>query len=420
MTQESKRVDVVEAVRAVDPQVAEIIEREERREAETIRLIASENYASRAVMAATGSIFTNKYSEGYAGKRYYLGQELCDAVERLAIDRAKELFGAEHVNVQPYSGSPANFAAYLALLEPGDTILGMDLPHGGHLTHGWKVNFSGKIYDGAHYQVAEGTELIDYDALLDQAREVRPKVLVAGHSAYPRELDFAAFRSIADDVGATLLVDMAHISGLVAGKVHPTPVGHADVITSTTHKSLRGPRSGLIMCTSEHARAIDRAVFPGAQGGPHMHAVAALAVALKEALEPDFAAYAAQIVANARAMAEAFGEAGYRVVTGGTDNHLVLVDLTPKGMGGKPASIAMEKAGIVCNYNTIPYDTRKPFDPSGVRIGTPAITTRGMKEAEMRQIVGWIDAAITAHDDDAKLAAIREDVRAFCAGYPVP
>ena len=420
MAEKSKVREVVETVRAVDPQVADLIEREERREEETIRLIASENYASRAVMAATGSIFTNKYSEGYAGKRYYMGQELCDAVERLAIDRAKELFGAEHVNVQPYSGSPANFAAYLALIKPGDAILGMDLPHGGHLTHGWKVNFSGKLYEGHHYQVSEGTELIDYDAIREQAERVRPKVLVAGHSAYPRELDFEAFREIADAVDATLLVDMAHISGLVAGGVHPTPVPYADVVTSTTHKTLRGPRSGLIMCKGEFAKAIDKAVFPGAQGGPHMHAVAALAVALKEALQPDFAGYAAQIVANARAMAEAFIEAGYRVVTGGTDNHLVLVDLTPKGLGGKPASVAMEKAGIVCNYNTIPYDTRKPFDPSGVRIGTPAVTTRGMKEAEMRQIVGWIDEAITAREDDAKLAAIREDVRAFCGGYSVP
>ena len=420
MSEQKPKVDVVEAIRAVDERVAEIIELEEQRERDTIRLIASENYASRAVMAATGSIFTNKYSEGYAGKRYYLGQELCDAVEVLAIERAKELFGAEHVNVQPYSGSPANFAAYLALLKPGDTILGMDLPHGGHLTHGWKVNFSGKLFKGEHYQVAEGTELLDYDAIRKQAEEVRPKVIVAGHSAYPRELDFAAFREIADAVDATLLVDMAHISGLVAGKVHPSPVPYADIVTSTTHKSLRGPRSGLIMCTSEHAKAIDRAVFPGAQGGPHMHAVAALAVALKEALEPDFASYAQQIVANARAMAEAFGEAGYRVVTGGTDNHLVLVDLTPKGLGGKPASIAMEKAGIVCNYNTIPYDTRKPFDPSGIRIGTPAITTRGMVEKDMRQIVAWIDQAIESRDDDAKLASIREDVRTFCADFPVP
>jgi len=420
MSEHSVFEQVVDIIGEADPEVAELIRKEEQREQETIRLIASENYASRAVMGATGSVFTNKYCEGYAGKRYYLGQEVTDMLERLTISRAKELYGAEHVNVQPYSGSPANFAAFLAVADPGDKILGMDLPHGGHLTHGWKVNFSGRLFDGAHYKVSRDTELIDYDQIRELALEHRPKILIAGHSAYPRQLDFAAFAEIAREVEAVFLTDMAHISGLVAGGAHPSPVPHSDIVTTTTHKSLRGPRSGMILCKSEHAKAIDRAVFPGAQGGPHMHAVAALAVALHEALRPDFKAYAQQIVDNARAMAAAFAERGYRLVTGGTDNHLVLVDLTPKGIGGKPASVAMEKAGIVCNYNTIPYDTRKPFDPSGVRIGTPAVTTRGMGEAEMVQIVEWIDGAITHAEDDAKLNTIRGEVREFCSNFPTP
>ncbi|MEM1348035.1 MAG: serine hydroxymethyltransferase [Myxococcota bacterium] len=411
---------IVSLIGETDPEVAELIQKEEQREQETIRLIASENYASRAVMGATGSIFTNKYCEGYAGKRYYLGQEVTDMLERLTIARAKELYGAEHVNVQPYSGSPANFASFLAVADPGDTILGMDLPHGGHLTHGWKVNFSGRLFQAVHYQVSRDTELLDYDQIRELALKHRPKILIAGHSAYPRQLDFGTFAEIAREVDAVFLTDMAHISGLVAGGAHPSPVPHSDIVTTTTHKSLRGPRSGMVLCKDQHAKAIDRAIFPGAQGGPHMHAVAALAVALHEALQPEFKVYAQQIVDNARAMAAAFAERGYRLVTGGTDNHIVLVDLTPKGVGGKPASIAMEKAGIVCNYNTIPYDTRKPFDPSGIRIGTPAVTTRGMGEAEMVQIVDWIDRAILGADDDAALRVIRGEVREFCATYPAP
>lgn len=412
--------EVLEILRDADEDVWQLVMDEEKREQESIRLIASENYASRAVMAAMGSVFTNKYCEGYPGKRYYLGQEVTDKVELLAIKRAKELYGAEHVNVQPYSGSPANFAAYLAVANAGDTILGLDLPHGGHLTHGWKVSFSGKLFDAHHYQLNKETELLDYDHIRELALKHRPRILIAGHSAYPRQMDFAAFADIAKEVGAVFLTDMAHISGLVAGGAHPSPIPHSDIVTTTTHKSLRGPRSGMILCKDEHKKAIDRAVFPGAQGGPHMHAIAALAVALHEALEPSFKDYAHQIVANARAMAEEFLERGYRLVTGGTDNHLVLVDMTPKSIGGKAASIAMERAGIICNYNTIPYDPRKPFDPSGIRIGTPAITTRGMKEAESKQIVAWIDEAITHAGDDEKLLAIREDVRMFCASFPAP
>ncbi len=420
MSEQHIQQEVLEVLREADEEVWQLVMDEEKREQESIRLIASENYASRAVMAATGSVFTNKYCEGYAGKRYYLGQEVTDKIERLAIARAKELYGAEHVNVQPYSGSPANFAAYLAVAEPGDTILGLDLPHGGHLTHGWKVSFSGKLFEAHHYQLNKESELLDYDHIRELALKHRPKILIAGHSAYPRLLDFEAFAEIAKEVGAVFLTDMAHISGLVAGGAHPSPVPHSDIVTTTTHKSLRGPRSGMILCKEPYAKKIDRAVFPGAQGGPHMHAVAALAVALQEALAPSFKDYAHQIVANARAMADAFKERGYRLVTGGTDNHLVLVDMTPKSIGGKAASVAMEKAGIICNYNTIPYDPRKPFDPSGIRIGTPAITTRGMKEAESRQIVAWIDEAITHAEDEAKLLAIREDVRTFCASFPAP
>lgn len=410
----------MEAVNQVDGEVFDLIRGEEERQRSTIRLIASENYASQAVMAATGSVFTNKYAEGYAGKRYYLGQEFVDKLELLCIERGKELFGAEHMNVQPYSGSPANLEMYYALIELGDPILGMGLPAGGHLTHGWKVNFSGRFYDGHAYAVDKDTERIDFDEVRRIAHEVKPKIILCGASAYPRVIEFDKFREIADEVDAKLVADIAHISGLVAGGVHPSPIPHADVVTSTTHKTLRGPRSGMIMCKEEYAKAIDRAVFPACQGGPHMHAVAALAVAFAEALQPDFKVYATQIVDNARAMAEAFNERGIRLVTGGTDNHILLLDLTSKEIGGKPAAIAMEKAGIVANANSIPFDPRSPFDPSGVRIGTAAITTRGMKEDEMRQIVDWIDAAIAAHEDDAKLEKIRGEVADFCASYPIP
>lgn len=412
--------NILEMIGQTDSEIAQLIREEEQYEVDTVRLIASENYASRAVQLATGSIFTNKYCEGYAGKRYYLGQEFTDAVEVLAIERAKALFGAEHANVQPYSGSPANFAVFLALANVGDRTLGMDLPHGGHLTHGWNVNFSGKLFSASHYQVDPETERLDYDKIRAQALELRPKLLICGASAYSRTIDFEAFASIAAECEATLIADMAHISGLVAAGVHPSPVPHADVVTSTTHKTLRGPRGGLILCKEAHAKAIDRAVFPGMQGGPHMNTVAALAVALQEAASEQFVQYAKQIIANAKAMAAAFTERGYRIVSGGTDNHLILVDLTAKNIGGKAASIAMEKAGIVCNYNTIPYDKRKPFDPSGVRIGAAAITTRGMVEDDARQIVAWIDEAIQRQDDDAHLAVMREQVREFCRQFPAP
>jgi glycine hydroxymethyltransferase len=411
---------MLEAVGAVDPEVARLIAAEEDYERDTIRLIASENYASRAVMAATGSVFTNKYCEGYAGKRYYLGQEFVDKIETLAIDRARAVFGAEHINVQPYSGSPANLAVYYALAAPGSNVLGMDLPHGGHLTHGWGVNFSGHFFKGNHYQVDPVTELLDYDKIREQAMALRPEILICGASAYPRVIDFEAFASIAKDSGAKLVADIAHISGLVAAGVHPSPVPVADVVSTTTHKTLRGPRGGMIMCKQEYAKAIDKAVFPGLQGGPHMHAIAGLAVALEEALRPDFKQYAAQIVANARAMASALTELGWRLVSGGTDNHLLLMDISAAGIGGKTAALAMEAAGIIANANTVPYDKRKPFDPSGVRIGTAAVTTRGMKEAEMRQIAAWIDESIRKREDQAALAAIGGQVRELCQSFPVP
>lgn len=412
--------DWMDAVLQTDEEVYKIIKAEENRQKRTIRLIASENYASQAVMQATGSVFTNKYAEGYAGKRYYLGQEFVDKVETLAIERAKAVFGAEHVNVQPYSGSPANLEMYYALAELGDSILGMGLPSGGHLTHGWSVNFSGRFYAAHAYGVTRDTELIDFDEVRRLALEHRPKILLCGASAYPRTIDFDAFKSIADEVGAYLVADIAHISGLVAAGVHPSPVQQADVVTSTTHKTLRGPRGGLILSKEKFAKDIDRAVFPACQGGPHVHAIAALAVALHEAAQPAFKTYAQNVVDNAAAMAEAFQERGYRLVTGGTDNHLLLVDLTPKNVGGKAAATAMEKAGIVANANSIPFDTRKPFDPSGVRIGTAAVTTRGMDKNDMRKIVGWIDDAVASRTDDKRLAAIRAEVEEFCAAFPVP
>jgi glycine hydroxymethyltransferase len=412
--------DAFDAVRQAAPEVYELIRAEEQREARTIRLIASENYASRAVMQATGSIFTNKYCEGYPHKRYYYGQEFADRIEDLARDRACELFGAEHANVQPYSGSPANLAAYFALLDEGDSMLAMDLPHGGHLTHGWKVSITGSFYTSHHYPVSRDSERLDYDEVRRLAREHNPKLIICGASAYPRVIDFEAFREIADEVGALLLADIAHISGLVAAGVHPSPVPVADVVTTTTHKTLRGPRGGLILCTEEHASAIDRAVFPGLQGGPHMHAIAALAVALAEAMQPDFVDYAEQIVANAKAMAEAFKARGYRLVSDGTDNHLLLVDVGARELSGKPVAEALERAGIVCNPNTIPYDPRKPWDPSGIRIGTPAVTSRGMGPGEMQQIVDWCDRAISSLDDEDTLDEIRGEVESFTEEFPIP
>ncbi len=410
----------LDAVEAADDEVYRIIREEEERQADTIRLIASENYTSRAVLQATGSVFTNKYSEGYPGRRYYEGQQNTDRIENLARDRGRELFGADHVNVQPYSGSPANLAAYYALCNVGDPVLGMGLPFGGHLTHGWKVSFSGKFYDAHHYGVDKDTHLIDYDEVRRVAKEVKPKIIFCGASAYPRTIDFDKFAEIAEEVGAKLVADIAHISGLVAAGVHPSPVPVADVVSSTTHKTLRGPRGGLLMCKEEYAKDIDRAVFPALQGGPHMHAIAAVAIAFKEAMQPDFKDYAAQIVKNAQAMADAFVDRGYTLVSGGTDNHLLLVDVTARGSTGKIASSAMARAGIVANANSIPFDERSPFDPSGVRIGTPAVTTRGMKEDDMRQIVAWIDEAIDHADDEAVLERIRGDVEQFCGEFPVP
>ncbi|WP_028585611.1 serine hydroxymethyltransferase [Desulfogranum mediterraneum] len=403
-----------------DQEIYDLIQQEEQRQADKIRLIASENYVSSAVMEATGSVFTNKYSEGYAGKRYYEGQQYVDQVELLAIQRAKDLFGADHVNVQPYSGSPANLAVYLAFIKPGDTILGMALPHGGHLTHGSKVSISGKYFNAESYSLDQETGTLDYDAIRAKAKACKPKILIAGHSAFSRVLDFAEFRKIADEVNALLLVDMAHFAGLVAGGAHPSPIPYADVVTTTTHKSLRGPRGAMILCKEEHAQAIDKAVFPGIQGGPHNSTTAAIAVALKEAASPAFKEYAAQIVANAKTLATTLNEQGFHLVTGGTDNHLLLIDLTNKGVTGKVAAKALDAAGIVLNYNAVPFDPRKPFDPSGVRLGTSAVTSRGFKEAEMVKIGNWINAIVSAPEDQALQAETAQAVKDLCAAFPAP
>ena len=382
-------------------------------------MIASENFVSEAVLEAAGSVFTNKYAEGYPGRRYYGGCEFADVVENLARDRAKQLFVAEHANVQPHSGSQANAAAYMAVLQPGDTILGLDLAHGGHLTHGHKLSFSGKLYKPTFYTVRRDTEMIDYDELETIAEREKPKVIMGGGSAYPRMWDFARMRQIADKVGATYIFDMAHIAGLVAGGVHPSPVPHAHITTTTTHKTLRGPRAGLILCGQALAAAVDRAVFPGQQGGPLVHIVAAKAVALGEALRPEFKIYAAQIVANAKVLAAALKEAGFRIVSGGTDNHLMLVDVFEKGILGSEAEVALGKAGITVNKNAIPYDINPPLKPSGIRIGTPALTTRGMKEPEMRQIAIWITKALEQRNDDAALERIRKEVAELANRFPL-
>jgi glycine hydroxymethyltransferase len=408
------------ALSAVDPEVFALVQAEERYQRDTIRLIASENYVSHAVLEASGTVFTNKYSEGYPGARFYQGQRQVDPLERLAIDRARRLFGAEHANVQPYSGSPANLAVYLAFLKPGDTILGLDLPHGGHLTHGSRASISGKYFRAVAYQLDPRTGLLDYDVVRALALAERPRILVAGHSAYPRQLDFARFRAIADEVGAILLVDMAHFAGLVAGGVHPNPVPLADVVTTTPHKTLRGPRGAMILCKAQHAKAIDRAVFPGLQGGPHNQTTAAIAVALGEALTPAFREYAGQVVENARALAAGLVERGFDLVSGGTDNHLMLVDLRSKGIGGKPAAVAMERAGLVANYNTVPNEPRKASDPSGLRLGTPSITSRGFGPAECRQVAAWIDEAVRSAEDGAALDRIAGEVRALCQRFPAP
>jgi len=384
-----------------------------------LELIPSENFPSEATLEALGSVFNDKYSEGYPGKRYYGGNKFIDVVENLAIERAKKLFGAEHVNVQPYSGSPANMEVYLALMNPGDTFMGMKLDQGGHLTHGHKVSFSGKLFNAVQYGVNKDTELLDYDEIKKTALEVRPKMIVCGATAYPREIDFKAFHGIAEEVGAISMADIAHIAGLIVGGVHQSPFPYIDVVTTTTHKTLRGPRGAMIMSKERFAKDIDQTVFPGMQGGPHDHVTAAMAVALGEALKPEFKNYARQIVKNARALAESLMQKGFRLVTGGTDNHLILVDLRSKGVTGKEAETALDIAGITVNKNTIPFDPRKPFDPSGIRLGTPAVTTRGMKEAEMKQIGKFITQAIDAKDNREKLEEIRQEVKALCQPFPV-
>ncbi len=403
----------------VDPQIAAAVDNETRRQHEGLELIASENFVSEAVLEAAGSVFTNKYAEGYPGKRYYGGCEFTDVVEQLARERAKKLFSAEHANVQPHSGSQANQAAYAAVLQPGDTILGLNLAHGGHLTHGHPLNFSGKTYKIIPYGVTKETETIDYDLLEQTAERERPKLIIGGGSAYPRIIDFVRMRQIADKVGAIYLVDMAHFAGLVAGGVHPSPVPHAQIVTTTTHKTLRGPRSGMILSKQEFAAPIDKTVFPGMQGGPLVHIIAAKAVCFLEALEPSFKDYARQIVANAKVLAETLAAEGFRIISGGTDTHLMLVDVFSKGMLGSEAEKALGEAAITVNKNAIPFDTNPPMKPSGIRIGTPAMTTRGMKEEEMRQIGRWIAEALNHRTDAAVLARIRKEVLELAEEFPL-
>jgi glycine hydroxymethyltransferase len=405
-------------LREADPTVARLINNELRRQQRGLELIASENFASRAVIDAMGTPLTNKYAEGYPGRRYYGGCEVVDEVEQLAIDRLKQLFGAEHANVQPHSGAQANFAAFMALIRPGELLMGMSLPHGGHLSHGAAVNHSGVVWRAIHYGVDPASGRIDYDKVRDQARQERPRLIIAGGSAYARIIDFAAFRSIADEVGAFFLVDMAHFAGLVAGDVYPSPVPHAHVVTSTTHKTLRGPRAGLILCTIEHAKAIDKSVFPGTQGGPLQHVIAAKAVAFGEALTDDFKEYARRVVENAQALADGLSERGFAIVSGGTDSHLMLVDLRPKDLTGKAAEKILGQAGITVNKNTIPDDPQSPFVTSGIRLGTPAVTTRGMGVQEMRQVAELIDRALTNSDEDT-LMEIRGEVEELTAAFPL-
>lgn len=417
-------------LRTTDPAIAKLIDDENRREHETLRLIASENYASRAVMEATGSVLTNKYSEGYAHKRYYEGQQVIDQVEELAISRVKSLFSKTrgagsgeddvHVNVQPYSGSPANLAVYLAFCAAGDTIMGLSLASGGHLTHGHAVSITGKYFKSVPYGVRKSDCRIDMDEVRKLAKEHKPKLLWAGTTAYPRALDFKAFREIADEVGAVLAADIAHISGLVATGVHPSPIGIADVVTSTTHKTFRGPRGGMILCKKEHAAAIDKAVFPGLQGGPHNHTTAGIAVAALEASTPEYAAYTKNIVSNAKALGEALAARGFQLVTGGTDNHLLLVDVTAKNVTGKQLAQALDRAGIVLNYNAVPFDPRKPFDPSGIRIGTPAVTSRGMGADVMQKLAEWIDRVTSAPGDEALTSKVAAEVKELCGKYAAP
>ena len=412
---------MMDNLRRADPAIFDSIVAEARRQADGLELIASENFVSRAVLEATGTVMTNKYAEGLPGKRYYGGCEFVDIAEHLARDRAKQLFGAEHANVQPHSGAQANMAAFFSFLDPGDKILGMSLSHGGHLTHGSPVNFSGRLFDVAAYGVREEDGRIDYDALRDLALAERPKMIIAGASAYPRVLDFEAFAAVAREVDATFVVDMAHIAGLVATGHHPSPIPHADVVTTTTHKTLRGPRGGLILCPEEHAKAIDKSVFPFMQGGPLMHVIAAKAVAFLEALQPEFTDYAGQIVANAKALGEGLVERGFNLVSGGTDNHVLLVDLrnSHDDLTGKAAEEALESAGMTVNKNTIPGETRSPFVTSGLRIGTPALTSRGMKEAEMARVAGWIDQILQAPSDQALLGSVKAEVKELSDAFPL-
>jgi len=413
------RSDMEQPLSAVDPEIAEAIRLDEKRQREKLVLIASENYASRAVREAQGSVLTNKYAEGYPGRRYYGGCEYVDIAETLAIERAKKLFGADHANVQPHSGAQANMAVYFAFMQPGDTYMALDLAHGGHLTHGSPVNFSGRLYNAVHYGVDRETEVLNYDQIREIARGSRPKILVTGASVYPRIIDFAAMRSIADEVGALFMVDMAHIAGMVATGHHPSPVPGAHIVTSTTHKTLRGPRSGIILCKAEYAEAIDKSVFPGMQGGPLMHVIAAKAVCFKEAMSPEFAAYQGQTVKNARALAARLAASGFRLVAGGTDTHLMLIDLTNKGITGKQAQAILDEVSIVVNKNMIPFDREKPFVASGIRIGTPAVTTRGMKEEQMERIAELIAAALLGPDGEATKQQVRAGVSKLCDAFPI-
>ncbi|MFP4071960.1 MAG: serine hydroxymethyltransferase [Desulfovibrionales bacterium] len=409
----------MDQLKQIDPQVAKAIALEEDRQNSKLELIASENFTSLAVRQAMGSVMTHKYAEGYPGKRYYGGCEYVDLAEDLARDRALQLFGCEYANVQPHSGSQANMAVYFGVLQPGDTVLGMDLSHGGHLTHGSPVNFSGKLFKTAFYGVNKETGTIDYEQLEQVARETKPQMIIAGASAYPRTIDFHRFKAVADEVGAKLMVDMAHIAGLIAVGLHPSPIGVADFTTTTTHKTLRGPRGGMILSSEEHGKMLNSQIFPGIQGGPLMHVIAAKAVAFGEALKPEFKTYQEQVIKNARAMAAALTEAGFDLVSGGTDNHLMLLDLTNKDVTGKDAEIALDKAGITVNKNTVPFETRSPFVTSGIRLGSPAVTTRGMKEGDMDKIVAWIVAAIESRANDTKLDQIRREVEDFAKTFPL-
>ena len=412
-------VGSLDALQATDPEVYAAIDAEEERQRNKLLLIASENFASPAVLAAQGSLLTNKYAEGYPGKRYYGGCQHVDTVESLAIERCKQIFGAEHVNVQPHSGSQANMAAYLSVLKPGDTILGMDLAQGGHLTHGSKVNFSGMIFRAFSYGVDRQTETINYAAVQKLAEECRPRMIVVGGSAYARTLDFPKFEAIAQSVGAYLMVDIAHIAGLIAAGLHPNPLPYADFVTTTTHKTLRGPRGGVVMCKAEHAKAIDKFVFPGMQGGPLMHVIAAKAVAFKEALSPAFKRYQQQVIANAKVLAQGLLDRGYKIVSGGTDTHLMLVNLTNKGITGKEADAALDAAGIIVNKNAVPYDEKPPAVASGIRLGSPIVSTRGMKEAEMKEIVALVDRVLQHRQDQAVLDEVRAQAKALCNRFPI-